>query len=1040
MEEETQWPSAFDIPSGWRRAAVDTRDGPVCFQLVDVAYSMERVQSSVVEPMSGTTPVVSLIGTDERGTSVIARVYNFFPYFYCPAPHALSDDELGDFAMALDAALRQSAKLPEGEPAFYVRSVDIVPRMNVMFYTENPSPYLRITLGAPKLVAVARQILAGDIERVGPCATFESDVAFDMRFLIDMRMVGAGWVELPAGSYEDVTRMHEFGVNYVYGVAVENVVAHAPTGEWLRMAPLRTLSFDIECAAQRDAFPDPRLDPVIQIATIVVEQGRTIDQPLVRTIFTLDTCTAIPGADVRCFQSESEMLLAWSNLVVATDPDILTGFNVNNFDFPYLLDRASHLRVGKEFAAFGRTLRERLAYYRDAKNDSNQTGKHDNRDICILGRVVFDAFQVIRRDYKLRSYTLNAVSAHFLKEQKEDVHHSIITTLQNGTPDDRRRLAVYCLKDALLPLRLLDRLMSFVNYVEMARVTGVPLNYLLTRGQQVKVLSQIYRYASAEGIIIPFKEKTNHIVGTDNGKGYEGAVVIDPKPGFYGLPVATLDFASLYPSIMMAHNLCYTTLVSPSQHQRAAEKLGEQAVTRTPNGDMFVRPSVKKGLLPRILEELIAARKQAKGDMGKEKDPFRKAVLDGRQLALKVVCNSVYGFTGAQIGKLPCLEISASVTSFGREMILRTKAGVMEHFSIKNGYAHNADVIYGDTDSVMVVFGVQTVVEAMELGKKGADYVTTFFQAPIKLEFEKVYFPYLLLGKKRYAGLYWTKPVKPDYMDRKGLESVRRDSCKLVSFVVDKCLRLILEERSPDSAIRYVREVVSDLVQNRIDISLLIISKTLRGEYKSTPPAHAVLAKRMKERDPGSAPHVGDRVPYVIVQGTKKARAFERVEHPLYVLENNIPIDVNYYIDNQLRGPLERIFKPLLENVDSLFVGEHTRRIVAPAEPAGLLGRLVVRQATCIGCRGRLPSEDAPLCARCMPMAAEIYLRESMRASQLQSEFSLTWTNCQRCQGSMEQPVMCTNCDCSMFYIRTKIQKDLQGAMVTLRRLDTNDW
>lgn len=101
--------------------------------------------------------------------------------------------------------------------------------------------------------------------------------------------------------------------------------------------------------------------------------------------------------------------------------------------------------------------------------------------------MAFILIQILLRDYKLRSYTLNAVSYHFLQEQKEDVHHSVITDLQNGNEQTRRRLAVYCLKDAYLPLRLMDKLMAVVNNVEMARVTGVPITYLLTRGQQVKV-------------------------------------------------------------------------------------------------------------------------------------------------------------------------------------------------------------------------------------------------------------------------------------------------------------------------------------------------------------------------------------------------------------------------------------------------------------------------------------------------------------------------------------------------------------------------
>merc|ERR1712187_381239 len=179
---------------------------------------------------------------------------------------------------------------------------------------------------------------------------------------------------------------------------------------------------------------------------------------------------------------------------------------------------------------------------------------------------------------------------------------------------------------------------------------------------------------------------------------YEGATVLEPITGYYEKPIATLDFASLYPSIMMAHNLCYCTLVPPEK----MNSVDPEKVTVTPSGCKFVLSSTQKGLLPRILEELLAARKKAKREMAEATDPLTKSVLNGRQLALKISANSVYGFTGATVGVLPCLEISSSVTAFGRTMIDDTKKQVEAKYNIKNGYEHDAQVVYGDTDSVMV--------------------------------------------------------------------------------------------------------------------------------------------------------------------------------------------------------------------------------------------------------------------------------------------------------------------------------------------------
>ncbi len=174
------------------------------------------------------------------------------------------------------------------------------------------------------------------------------------------------------------------------------------------------------------------------------------------------------------------------------------------------------------------------------------------------------------------------------------------------------------------------------------------------------------------------------------GEEFEGATVIEPIRGYYSQPIATLDFSSLYPSIMMAHNLCYTSLLNP----RDKDKLKEDEYIKTPAGNYFVKASVRKGLLPDILEALLSARKKAKKDLAVETDPLRKKVLDGRQLALKISANSVYGFTGAQVGKLPCLEISQSVTAFGRMMIEKTSAEVEAKFRVENGYAHDAKVKY----------------------------------------------------------------------------------------------------------------------------------------------------------------------------------------------------------------------------------------------------------------------------------------------------------------------------------------------------------
>jgi DNA polymerase delta subunit 1 len=338
----------------------------------------------------------------------------------------------------------------------------------------------------------------------------------------------------------------------------------------------------------------------------------------------------------------------------------------------------------------------------------------------------------------------------------------------------------------------------------------------------------------------------------------------------------------------------------------------------------------------------------------------------------------------------------------------------------------------------MVNFGVNTVEEAMKLGKEAAQFISQTFIKPISLEFEKVYFPYLLINKKRYAGLFWTKPDKFDKLDAKGIESVRRDNCRLVKNVIDTCLDQFLIERNVEAAITYVKNIISDLLQNKIDLSLLVITKALSKEgkeYKSKQ-AHVELVERMKKRDSQTAPSLGDRIPYVIIRAQKNAQTFKKSEDPLFVLENNIPIDTQYYLDNQLKKPLIRIFTPIMNNVNSLFVGDHTRIICQPTPKTGGLFDYMVTRPTCLGCKTKLPKDEKLTCLNCRHKESELYQQHLLNSIELEKKFSKTWTQCQICQGSLHQEVLCSSRDCPIFYMRKQVQKDLNESIKILDRFN----
>tara|TARA_R110000851_G_scaffold13613_3_gene46362 strand:- start:104 stop:1438 length:1335 start_codon:yes stop_codon:yes gene_type:complete len=346
-----------------------------------------------------------------------------------------------------------------------------------------------------------------------------------------------------------------------------------------------------------------------------------------------------------------------------------------------------------------------------------------------------------------------------------------------------------------------------------------------------------------------------------------------------------------------------------------------------------------ESLLPAILLELKQFRKKAKRDMATATGSM-KEVYNGKQLAYKVSMNSVYGFTGAGKGILPCVPIASTTTSRGRGMIEETKNYVEANFP-------GAKVRYGDTDSVMVEFdvggrtGEDAVRYSWEVGERAAEECSALFKKPNNLELEKVYWPYFLYSKKRYAAKLWTKgkddQMHMDYIDIKGLQVVRRDNTPHVREVCKELLDVVLTSSDPGPPKELAKKRANELLSGEISNEKLILSQSLSDSYKIkgdpvsiTSPesvninqSHVQVVVKMRERKPGSEPQSGDRVPYLLTKtDDPKARAFEKSEDPKYVEEHNIPIDYQYYFENKFLNPVCDLLDPLFENTKQEIFGE----------------------------------------------------------------------------------------------------------------------
>jgi DNA polymerase delta subunit 1 len=343
---------------------------------------------------------------------------------------------------------------------------------------------------------------------------------------------------------------------------------------------------------------------------------------------------------------------------------------------------------------------------------------------------------------------------------------------------------------------------------------------------------------------------------------------------------------------------------------------------------------------------------------------------------------------------------------------------------------------------------------AIQLSQEAAKYCEAHFAKPNTLNFENLYFPFLLITKKRYGGQMWQTADAPvPKLKIQGLESKRRDNCKLVSRTQEKCLEMILRERRPDDALAFTQRQIQALLTGRVDMHDLIITKQLRcyqKDYKSPQP-HAHVRELMEKRSPGSGAKIGDRVPYVFIRRERKEVMYLSAEDPLYAVEHDLPINTNYYLQNQFFKPMVRIFTPVYGEAEAVTLvqhGEHTRHLdfhVTLHSDQGL-GRYFTKRIMCRGCKVTLTESNVSphakvehrLCSSCEPRRIEYYTTDMEDLRTTERESGLCWANCQNCQGSRFQAVICSAQDCPVFYKRLVLRRDVvvKGKQLALLGLE----
>lgn len=674
-----------------------TTDNDIIFQ----AISWRDKDIELEDDLDNKKYMIYLSGVTKDDQSVVVRIHDFISYYYIRIPDNMNRMWGIDQTNILYNVLRR--KVGDGLVSrTLVEKIPIYP-----FVNGDKNKYIRLCFSNYETYRKCKNKFYNPIRVPGVSnepikfQLYESNVDPLLRFMHIKDIRPCGWIYIKKNEYTIDNNIIDINWKNVNPYIIDN-------NECDDIAPFRILTWDIECQSSRGfpEFPDASIDGDF-ISQIGVGFKIFNTDITFKAVFTcLKSNEVSDGYLINC-NSEKDMLIKFINLIKNLDIDIISGYNTWGFDDQYLLIRLNKYNLDYLLDSISRI--DDWSASLDNKNfSSGACGYNEFNIFSIPGVETLDMIQAIRRDHKLDSYKLGYVGVHFeIDKGKEDLpYKELFNILDKGneSPEEMRKVCEYCMQDAYLVLSLIEKLCILPNYIEMSKSTRVPINWLLTKGQQCKVFSQLAYEARKKNFVIPFFSKNDDDEDEDEKK-IKGATVLTARRGsYFDQPVAGLDFKSLYPSIMIAYNLCYSTIVEDEKYLNIPgieyETISWEQEEKDGTISKFTYTFVQniKGILPGILERLWNDRNEAKREMKKygsivkkinsiEEEGgnitqeeynerlfsmFRVMVLNGKQLAIKVTMNSVYGFTGASRGMFPLKPIAASVTAKGREMIKQT--------------------------------------------------------------------------------------------------------------------------------------------------------------------------------------------------------------------------------------------------------------------------------------------------------------------------------------------------------------------------------
>lgn len=704
-----------------------------------------------------------------------------------------------------------------------------------LYYQKNKTKCIKVFVDLPGNIPKLREELSqyGNI--------YEADILFRNKFLSDVDLHGCDNLECSNRT------VHYTEISKAEAKIIPKVMA-----------------YDIEVLPPEIGVPNPKNDQIIIISLVCNDGYKKL-------------LVAKDGTDTterEFLGSELAVLKRFIQLVKKVDPDIIIDYNGDHFDIPYIIQR---LQTYNLIANIGRDNRE-----------WQQRSFGGNVETLITGRVHMDVMKIIQKNFQLVNYSLATTAKEIIGKEKLDVPASKMREIWNN--NDINEFLEYAEVDAKLTLDLLIETKLLDKYIAIAKISGALLHNVINGGQTQLIEPLLLKEFYKEERLFPNRPTEAEMEERKKCGKYEGAFVGDPVLGLHK-NIAVIDAQSLYPTSMISHNVCVTSL-------------SEDGTIIAPNGAKYISRDIYVGIIPRVLDKLFQKRLDAKAKMKITNDKAELDYLDSIQYAIKIYLNSMYGLTGFVGSRFYIKDVAASITSIGRDAVL------LAMNIIKNdGY----EVFGGDTDSVFI--GMPTwrsekdiAIELEPTLKKINDSLID----PMKFLFEHFFKSGIFFAKKRYILL-----DNDDKYKIRGIEMRRRDWAPIVPKTMKVVFDKILKEDDLEGALKYAQTVIInvgnygndgiDFSNGNMDITDLTITKKYgRIDYKNKQP-HAELVNRLTKEN-RNVYGLGDRVGYIIRRGNSKELLYHKSVLPEDILNGRYQIDSKYYLERQLLPPLERIF------------------------------------------------------------------------------------------------------------------------------------